>query len=250
MRDEEILKYLPKDTAPGANGIGTLSEKSVHGFLKNLYMPDHDKQEVRVGQFIADIFDGYSVTEIQTGHFAVLRRKLDYYLPRFPVCVVCPVVCETCIVWTDPETGAASPPRKSPRHANASEALHELWQIRDYLCHPNLTIDVVLVRAEEYRVRNGRGKSRSKGTIKIDRVPTELLEILRFRSAEDYRMFLPPDLPECFSVSDFRLSSKLRPRQAYSAVHVLETIGLIEEAEAPERKAKKGKTPKQYRVRV
>ena len=37
-------------------GIGTLSEKTLHAFLKNYYEPDVDKQEIPIDRYVADIF--------------------------------------------------------------------------------------------------------------------------------------------------------------------------------------------------
>ena len=250
MADEGIRTFLPgqaDENAPG--GIGTLSEKTVHAFLKNLYMPDPSMQEIPLGKYVADIFDGNTVTEIQTRNFAVLRRKLDSFLPLCPVRVVYPVVCSLSVVWTDPETGAASSPRKSPKHGKPTDALHELWQIRDYLTNPELTVEIVLLNAEEYRIRNGRGPEKKKGGTKADRVPTELVEILRFERPEDYRIFLPDTLPDKFSAPEYGKAAGLRQRQAYSAVHVLESLGLI--GRAPKDDVPKGgkkRTATLYRV--
>lgn len=225
-------KPAVSESAGLSSGIGTLSEKSVHSFLKRLYMPDERMQEIPLGPYVADIYDGRRVTEIQTGRFAALRRKLDYYLPRYPVLVVHPVVLSSAIIWTDPETGLTSPPRTSPKHGKPAAALRELWQIRDYLADPGLTVEFVLLNAEEYRVRPAKNGRRAKRGTKIDRVPTELVEILRFETPEDYRYFLPPSLKSPFTVSDYRTCAGIGGMEAYSAVHVLESLGLIRRAEA------------------
>ena len=50
------------------DGIGTLSEKTLHSFLKNYLEPDSSFHEIKVGRYVADIKkDGY-ITEIQTGN--------------------------------------------------------------------------------------------------------------------------------------------------------------------------------------
>ena len=38
------------------NGIGTLSEKTVHAILKNYYEPDEDYHEIPVNGYVADIY--------------------------------------------------------------------------------------------------------------------------------------------------------------------------------------------------
>ena len=57
-------------------GIGTLSEKTVHAILKNYYEPDVAKQEISLFQLVADIFTGKEIMEIQTGNFFPLKKKL------------------------------------------------------------------------------------------------------------------------------------------------------------------------------
>lgn len=48
------------------NGIGTLSEKTVHSVLKAYYSPELINQEIKVGDFVADICNGHQIIEIQT----------------------------------------------------------------------------------------------------------------------------------------------------------------------------------------
>ena len=65
-------------------GIGTLSEKTVHAILKNYYEPDEDRQEIPIGNYVADIFAGGEIIEIQTRQFDKLRGKLSAFLPCTP----------------------------------------------------------------------------------------------------------------------------------------------------------------------
>ena len=39
-------------------GIGTLSEKTVHAVMKNYYAPDTDMHEIPIENFVADIYTG------------------------------------------------------------------------------------------------------------------------------------------------------------------------------------------------
>ena len=57
-------------------GIGTLSEKTVHAVMKNYYAPDTDMHEIPIENFVADIFTGQEIIEIQTRAFYKMRRKL------------------------------------------------------------------------------------------------------------------------------------------------------------------------------
>ena len=72
-------------------GIGTLSEKTVHAVLKNYYAPDTDMHEIPIENFVADIYTGSEIVEIQTRSFNAMRRKLDAFLPLYPVTIVYPI---------------------------------------------------------------------------------------------------------------------------------------------------------------
>ena len=119
-------------------GIGTLSEKTVHAVLKNYYAPDEDMHEIPIENFVADIFDGEAVIEIQTRSFQNMRRKLAAFLPLYPVTIVYPIPHVKWLHWMDEETGEISPGRKSPKKGNAYQAFIELYKIRPFLKDPNL----------------------------------------------------------------------------------------------------------------
>ena len=42
-------------------GIGTLSEKTVHAVMKNYYAPDTDMHEIPIENFVADIYTGQEI---------------------------------------------------------------------------------------------------------------------------------------------------------------------------------------------
>ena len=60
-------------------GIGTLSEKTVHAVLKNYYAPDPDMHEIPIENYVADIYTGKEIIEIQTRSFDKMRKKLDTF---------------------------------------------------------------------------------------------------------------------------------------------------------------------------
>ena len=96
--------------------IGVLKEKPLHAILKWWLddNPAHHEICLSCGK-VADVFDGTTVTEVQTGSFSPLRKKLEVLLPDYPVTVVHPVVRRKYLSWIHPETGETSAPRKSPR---------------------------------------------------------------------------------------------------------------------------------------
>ena len=212
-----------------SDGIGTLGEKRLHAALKRFYAEDASCMEVPMGRFVADVFDGRRVVEIQTSQFARLLPKLRFFLERYPVTVVHPMPRTRYITWTDPETGESSKPRKSPVVATPFTAFHQLYQIRSLLGVENLTVELLLFDIDEYRLLDGYGKFRKKGATLTERIPRGEPELIRLQTPADYRALLPHDLPEEFTVPQLARLLGLRGRAAYSAIHVLEELGIVRE---------------------
>ena len=58
-------------------GIGTLGEKTIHAVLKNYYAPDCEMQEIPIENFVADIFTGTEIIEIQTRSFRHILKTVS-----------------------------------------------------------------------------------------------------------------------------------------------------------------------------
>lgn len=155
-------------------GIGTLSEKTVHAVLKNYYAPDPDMHEIPIENYVADIYTGQEIIEIQTRSFDKMRKKLDTFLPLYPVTIVYPIPHIKWLSWIDEETGEASAKRKSPKTGNAYMAFPELYKIRPYLSNPHLHLKFALLDMEEYRLLNGWSRDRKKGSERYDRTRSGL----------------------------------------------------------------------------
>ncbi len=210
------------------DGIGTLGEKMLHAALKRLYARDASCMEVPIGRFVADVFDGERVVEIQTGQFSRLVPKLRFFLERYPVTVVHPMPRTRYLTWTNPQTGESSKPHKSPVTGTPLAALHQLYPIRNLLGVDMLTIELLLFDLDEYRLLDGYGKFRKKGSTLQERIPRGEPELIRLQTPEDYRALLPEDLPVEFTASAFQKHLHLKNRPAYSAIHVLEALGVVE----------------------
>lgn len=137
------------------SGIGTLQEKTIHAVLKEFYAPDENMQEISIGRFVADIYTGSDIMEIQTGHFDNLRRKLDSFLSDYPVTVIYPVPRIKYLIWVDTETGECSKPRKSTVKGSVYRAFYELYKIKKYLSNPNLRLRFPYLELEEHRLLDG-----------------------------------------------------------------------------------------------
>ena len=180
--------------------IGVLQEKPLHATLKWWLddNPDHHEISLAFGK-VADIYDGTTVTEVQTGSFSPLRKKLEVLLPHYPVTVVHPVVRRKYLVWINPETGETTAPRKSPRVGSFTDGGKELIYLLPLLDHPNLTIRLVLMDAEEQRLADGWGREGKRGSHRAVLLPLSVEGVLDLKAPADYAALIPPTLPAAFT---------------------------------------------------
>ena len=208
-------------------GIGTLSEKTVHAVMKNYYAPDTDMHEIPIENFVADIYTGQEIIEIQTRAFNKMRRKLDAFLPLYPVTIVYPIPHIKWLSWIDEETGETSPKRKSPKTGNPYMAFIELYKIRPYLSNPNLHLKLALLDMEEYRLLNGWSRDKKKGSERYDRIPVKFAEEVCIDRREDYMQFVPIDLEDEFIVKDFAKAAMVHEDTARLSLNILNYLGVV-----------------------
>lgn len=209
-------------------GIGTLSEKTVHAILKHYYEPDEDKQEIPIENYVADIYSGGEIIEIQTRQFNRMRDKLKAFLPLYPVTIVYPIPREKWLIWIDEESGELSKKRKSPAKGNSYVAFIELYKIKMFLKDPNLRLKLVLLDMEEYRLLNGWSKDKKKGSSRFDRIPTQLVEEVEINCLQDYMQFIPYDLPEQFTTKDFAKAAHIPAKLSQTVLNILHHVGTVE----------------------
>ena len=212
----------------GGRGIGTLGEKTLHAVLKNYFDPNPANHEIKVGGFVADIVNDGGVTEIQTRSFDRLRRKLSAFLEVTPVTVVCPVVRKKQLVWLDPESGEASKARLSPKSGRPADALRELCRIHEFLGREGLTVCILMLDCEEYRLKNGYANDGKRGSTRYERIPTAICEEIYLRERADYAALLPESLPDTFTAADFRRAVRFGGMSAGFALKMLCELGVCE----------------------
>ncbi len=223
-------------------GIGTLQEKTVHAILKDYYAPDKGMQEITVSGYVADIYTGTEIIEIQTAGFNRIRDKLDVFLRAYPVTIVYPIPYVKYLCWIDEETGEISKPRKSPVKGSVYMAFYELYKIKPYLKEANLHLCFPYLELTEYRFLNGWGRDKKKGSHRYDRIPLALVDEVRFDGAEDYAGLIPKTLPEPFTAKELGTAVKERRESAARALHIMNYLEVVEQC------GKKGRAYA-YRVR-
>ena len=219
----------------GDEGIGTLGEKRMHAIIKRYLSEDHAHHEVGVLDtgFVSDVRIGNDIYEVQTGAFYPMKKKIAHYIENTncTVTVVHPISVERFVTWVDAKTGEVTPRKRSPKRERAIHLLPELYCLLPYLGNERLRFRLLMIEEEDFRTLSGRKDNRKRGARLYERMPLALLGEIEFSSPADFSVFLPTDLPSPFTVKDFSQKTGLRGRDAYSAVHVLEKLGLLTKTE-------------------
>jgi hypothetical protein len=218
------------------SGIGVLREGPLHASVKVVLAEPGDRMEVQVDRFVIDLvrLDG-ELVEVQTGGFGALGAKLDALLDRYRVRIVHPVAAERRIVRVD-EAGEVISVRRSPRRATALEVFDKLVAFPSLLSHPNLTVEILLLREDHIRAPAPvacRRRTRDPGQRRL----VEVLDRVEIRAPEEVLKLLPVLPPEPFSTRELALLLGCGILLAQRTAYCLRTIKLIEPA------GMRGRTP-------
>ena len=212
-----------------AQSIGVLQEKPLHATLKWWLDDNPAHHEIPLpGGKVADIYDGVTVTEVQTGSFTPLRKKLETLLDTYPVTVVHPLVRRKYLTWIDPDTGEATPARKSPRVGSFADGGKQLIYILPLLSHPNLTVRLVLIDAEEQRLADGWGNGGKRGSHRAVLLPLSVEGVLDLQAPADYAALIPAALPERFTAKEFGKAARMQGRNLNGTLKVLLDCGVLQ----------------------
>lgn len=210
------------------NGIGTLGEKTLHAVLKCYFEPHEDNQEISLGGFVADIAGENGVIEIQTRNFNALRKKLELFLEFCDVTVVYPIPQIKYLSWLDTDTGEIVSKRKSPKKGSIYDSIKELYKIKYTLDNPRMNLCFIMLELEEIRYLNGWSKDKKKGSTRCDRIPIDILDKIYIHTSEDYKIFVPENLPKEFTSLDFSKCAKIRRDVAQTTLNILCYMNITE----------------------
>lgn len=255
---EEVMaspKYrMGSHAAPAdAPHIGTLREKRLHAAIKLYLCPDETCHERPVGdllredgakprRMVADILTEGHIMEVQTGGFFPLKPKVAWYLAHTPcrVTVVHPIPAVKYLSWINPEDGSIISRAKSPKRGRVRDVAGELYWLSEFIGDPRVSVRLLLLELEEYRLADGWSKDKKRGSNRYERFPTALLGDVTLWSPADYAAyFLPPALSSpdtegnypIFTAADYAKATGIRGRATYSMIHLLEGLALLEETE-------------------
>lgn len=219
----QVFDKIDKDSIK--ESIGTKNEKTVHQFLKYYICEDPTFHEIKINNHIVDILKDNHVFEIQTQGFDKMRKKLEHLLPIYHVTIVYPIMIDKTIFKIN-EEGILLRQRKSPKKPSILSIGFELYKIKDFLLHQNLSFKIVLIKGDEYQTTRLDKYKRLKST-RIDQYPKEILNIVDIYDHHDFINLIPDDLGN-FKINDFKKVSKLTGRKLSSCILAFRHLGVIE----------------------
>ena len=211
-------------------GIGALSEKSLHKIIKLYFEPRREMHEISYLGSVTDIKNEGGIIEVQTRGYEKLLPRLKKFLPTDKVTVICPLAYVKYMRWLNTETGEMSERRKSPKSEGVYDALRLLFGIREVIPDNNLEIRLLFLEVDDFRSLNGCGKDKKKRSTRIERLPNKIMYDVCLHSLEDYVSLVPDSLGDSFTVADFSKAIKRTTRFTFYVLKALESIGAIYES--------------------
>ncbi len=240
--------------------IGTLREKRLHAAIKLYLCPDESCHECPVAdllaadldggegsttgkrRMVADILADGHIYEVQTGGFFPLKEKIAWYMTHTPcrITVVHPIPAVRYLSWIHPEDGSIISRRKSPKRGRVKDVAKELYWLADFVGDPRVSVRLLLIELEEYRMADGWSRDGKRGSNRYERFPTALLGDVTLATPADYtEYFLPTALssPDAdgvcpvFTAAEYARLTGIRGKATYSMIHLLERLGVIAETE-------------------
>lgn len=165
------------------NGIGTLAEKQMHAVIKKFICDDETKHEVKIQgshgyigstnetknrKFVADVLDGDTIYEIQTGSFRPLAEKIKWILDNttYNIVLVHPIP-ETLYVSYINEDGSITARKRSPASKKIASILSEIYYLHEMISNERLRIIGLMIEADSYKTRKiskSRKRAKTKNT--------------------------------------------------------------------------------------
>ena len=219
-------------SARAPSRIGLAKERSLHAAIKEWYAEPGDEFEVGVDGYVIDLVrpagpDGRKLLiEIQTRNFTAIAPKLQALVARYQVRLVYPIPRRKTIIRITAD-GEVCGSRRSPKSGTALDLFRELVRIPKLINEPNFSIEVLLIEEEEIRRADGRGSWRRKGVSIADRRLMAVEERLLFRESDDFRCFLPPEMPLPFSNKEYACFCKCSIYLARKLTYCLKKMGLL-----------------------
>src|SRR5690606_19573751 len=116
--------------------------------------------------------------------------------------------------------------RKSPKRAAACDIFAELVRVPDLAAHPNLTLEVLLIREEQHWRDDGQGSWRRGHWSLVDTRLLGVAQSVLFAALPDFLSLLP-SLPEPFTNADLAQARGWNRHLAGKATYALRAMGIL-----------------------
>ena len=216
-----------EENGEGYQGIGRLSEKTMHRMLKLYYEPDESLHEIECFGSVADVKNDGGIIEIQRASLAYLIPKLERFLPHSPVTVVHPIVAKKRVRRLDTETGEITSSGRTVKGKTVFDSAFEIYKIRKFIGNEGFTLILLLLDCDEYKVHDPRARRGRGGDHRVECIPTDVIAEYILCDPTDYLALLPDDLADSFTAEEFKKSVKSRSRYAYYYLRLLVDLGLM-----------------------
>jgi hypothetical protein len=210
-----------------ANVFSSGRESSLHSELKKWYFLEGDDVEAKVDDFIVDIVRGDLLIEIQIANFSAIKPKLRRLLNDHRVRLVYPIPKVKWIIHRSKTKGEMFGRRKSPKKGRLPDLFNELIRIPNLLTKENLSVEVLMIEAEEVWCNDGKGSWRRRGASVEDRKLIRVFQRKVFEHPSDFLEILPKDLAHPFSNKDLAKSLAIPVNQSRKITYTLRKIGAI-----------------------
>jgi hypothetical protein len=210
-----------------ANVFSSGRESSLHSELKKWYFLEGDDVEAKVDDFIVDIVRGDLLIEIQIANFSAIKPKLRRLLNDHRVRLVYPNPKVKWIIHRSKTKGEMFGRRKSPKKGRLPDLFNELIRIPNLLTKENLSVEVLMIEAEEVWCNDGKGSWRRRGASVEDRKLIRVFQRKVFEHPSDFLEILPKDLAHPFSNKDLAKSLAIPVNQSRKITYTLRKIGAI-----------------------
>lgn len=182
-------------------------ETSLHRQLKMTYATSVANTEVTVhGYRIDAIGRRGELIEIQHASLGALRDKTRCLLAEQPkrVRIVKPIIARKTLVTLDAPGGEELRRRLSPKRGDVLDIFLDLVYFGTIFPHPKLTLEVVMIEAEETRVDRVRAsRRRGKRYKTLEQTLIGIESRIEFAKLNDLLALLPlADLPQPFDTAE------------------------------------------------
>jgi len=204
-----------------------MGQTSLHESIKHWYSKPDDKLEVWVDGYLIDIVRGKLLVEVQTGNFSSIKEKIRDLIRTHFVKIVHPVTVNKWIIRLDAHREKVSQ-RKSPRKGRLEDVFLELVYMPTIWRSTNLSLEVLLIDAEEVLIDDGKGSWRRKYWSVQDKRLITINERETYTKPTDFLKLLSDNLPNKFTTNHIAETSGINLNIARKMAYTLRKMKVIE----------------------